>query len=108
MYLPKIGKIITMVFSIAFITSLIITLTLYFELNSILHTAPSYLLIRDYFTFSGITTLALLFPFLLSIAYVMVVIAEHTLEKGIERLREEELKCPNVTEPTLGQKEPRR
>ena len=96
MDLKKIAKIICIAFSLAFITSLITSITLYFQLNSTLHTAPSYLLIRDYFTYSGITTLGLLFPFLLSIAYAMAATAKRSLDKGIERLREEELKCPNA------------
>ena len=91
--LGKIAKIITIVFSI----TLTISLILEFQLTSIPqnNSDPSYLLIRDSFIFSGRATLALLFPFLLSIAYGMAVTAKHTLEKGIQRLRDtEELKCP--------------
>jgi hypothetical protein len=78
MHLGKIVKIICIVFSIAFF----ITLILYLGLNFIFHSEVYYL---------GIVTLVLLFPFLLSIAYVMAVSAKRALDKGIER-DEEELK----------------
>jgi hypothetical protein len=78
----KIAKITCIAFSITFILSL----TSYWGLNLILQSQEIYYL--------GIATLALLFPFLLSIAYVMVVTANHALEKGIIRLRDqEESKC---------------
>ena len=82
-HIGKIAKTTCIVFSTAFI----VTLISYLGLNFILHSEEIYYL--------GITTIALLFPFLLSIAYVMAITAKHTLEKGIIRLRyEEELKCP--------------
>jgi hypothetical protein len=78
----KIANTACIIFSLAFI----ITLTSFLVLNFILQAEEIYYL--------GIATIALLFPFLLSIAYVMVVTAKHTLEKGIIRLGyEEELKC---------------
>ena len=74
----KIAKTTCIAFSITFILSL----TSYWGLNLILQSQEIYYL--------GIATLALLFPFLLSIAYVMAVTANHALEKGIIRLRDQE------------------
>ena len=71
-HIGRIAKIICIVFSIAFI----ITLILYLILNFIFHSEVYYL---------GIATIVLLFPFLLSIAYVMAVSAKRALDKGIER-----------------------
>ena len=77
-HIGRIAKIICIIFSIAFM----ITLILYLILNSILNSEVYYL---------GIATIWLLFPFLLSIAYVMAVSAMRALDKGIEK-KEEELK----------------
>jgi hypothetical protein len=87
----KIAKTACIIFSLAFI----ITLTSYLVLNFILQAEEIYYL--------GIATLILLFPFLLSIAYVMAVTAKHMLEKGIIRLKiEEESNCPIAEDkPTL-------
>jgi hypothetical protein len=74
-HIQKTLKIICILLSIAFMT----TLGVYWGLNLIFHIQVYYL---------GIANLALLFPFLLSIAYVMVVSAKRTLDKGIERKQE--------------------
>ena len=65
----KIAKIIYTVFSTAFI----VTLISYLGLNFILHSEEIYYL--------GIATIALLFPFLLSIAYVMALMLSIRLKK---------------------------
>jgi hypothetical protein len=74
-HIQKTVKIICIVLSIAFM----ITLGMYLGLNFIFQIQVYYL---------GITNLALLFPFLLSIAYVMVVSAKRMLDKGIQRNQE--------------------
>ena len=72
-------------------TAFILTLTSYIGLNPILQTQETYYL--------GIATLSLLFPLLVSVAYIMAVTAKHTLDEGIETLRtKEELKCPITQE----------
>jgi hypothetical protein len=70
-----------------------IAATSYYVLNYIYSIEVYYL---------GLTSLALLFPFLLSIACFMVVIAKRALDKGVER-NEIELKC-QITE-TSAEKE---
>jgi hypothetical protein len=74
-HIQKTFKLIGILLSIAFMT----TLCVYWGLNLFFHIQVYYL---------GIANLALLFPFLLSIAYVMVVSAKRTLDKGIERKQE--------------------
>ena len=69
-------KITSFVFSTAFT----ITLILYLELNYVLHSPVYYL---------GLATIALLFPFLLSIAYVMAISAKRALDKEIKRNEKE-------------------
>jgi len=81
-HIEKNSKIICIIFSLAFI----VTLISYLVLTDIYHSRVYYL---------GIVSLVLLFPFLLSVAYVMVVSAKHALDKEIER-KEEELKRQNV------------
>ena len=74
-------------------TAFIITLTSYTGLKFMLQSIEIYCL--------GIATLALLFPFLLSIAYVMAATANHALERGIMRLRDQEESKLQTTEDKL-------
>ena len=74
-HIQKTLKIICILLSITFMT----TIGVYWGLNLIFHIQVYYL---------GIANLALLFPFLLSIAYFMVVSAKRSLDKGIERKQE--------------------
>jgi amino acid transporter len=75
-------KITSFVFSTAFTITLILCL----ELNYVRHSPVYYL---------GLATIALLFPFLLSIAYVMAIIAKRALDKGI-KINEEEFEHQNA------------
>ncbi len=76
MHIQKNIKITSLFFSIAFIT----TATLYWSLNYAFHTEVYYL---------GITVVALLFPFLISVAYGMAVSAKRAIDNGIKRNEEE-------------------
>lgn len=76
-----IGKI-AQIACITFSTAFFVTFSLYWVLNLIFHSEIYYL---------GLATVALLFTFLLSVAYAMGVLAKRTLDKGVknqeERLR---------------------
>jgi uncharacterized membrane protein len=72
----KIVKSICIAFSIAFFITLILNLGLNFIFRSQLY-------------YLGITTIVLLFPFLLSIVYVMAVSAKRAIDKRIEKDEEE-------------------
>ncbi len=84
--LRKTAKTITIIFAIA----LAVNLTLNLTLNATSPSDPTYLLIRNTYITSGITTLFLFAAFLLSIAYTMATTAKHTLDRGIQRLNEQE------------------
>jgi hypothetical protein len=88
-HIEKSIKFGCIIFSVAFV----IAATSYYVLNYIYSIEVYYL---------GITSLALLFPFLLSIAYFMIVSAKRALDKGVER-NEIGLKC-QITE-TFAEKE---
>jgi Na+-transporting methylmalonyl-CoA/oxaloacetate decarboxylase gamma subunit len=75
-HIQKIVKIICIFFSIAFI----VTTISYWALSLVLHSEIYYL---------GIVAVALLFPFLISIAFVMAVSAKNTIDKEIEREEKE-------------------
>ncbi len=79
-------KIIVVMFAVL----AVISTAFYYQLHSTLRTDPTYMQIRSYFSLIGIPTLLLFFTLLLGVAYVMVIQAKRTLDKGVLRLHEEQ------------------
>ncbi len=73
-----------------FAVSAVISIGFYYQLHSTLWTDSTYVQIRGYFILTGISTLLLFFALLAGVAYVMVILAKRTLDKGILRLHEEQ------------------
>jgi hypothetical protein len=73
-----------------FAVSTVISIVFYYQLHSTLRTDATYMQIRGYFTLTGVSSLLLFFAALLGVAYVMIIWAKRTLDKGILRLHEEQ------------------
>ena len=78
------------IIAVMFAVSALISIAFYYQLHSTLRTDPTYVQIRGYFTLTGVSSLLLFFATLLGVAYVMVIWAKRTLDKGILRLHEEQ------------------
>lgn len=83
-HIEKIVKITCIVFTIAFVATTI----LYWSIALVFHSEIYYL---------GIVAVALLFPFLLSIVFVMVVSAKRTIDEEIEREEESKRKIAEMS-----------